>query len=226
MFKPNELFDLRHTSHHLLFQKIDFAWEAIAKIKEYMPNHLRSENSAKMYGEPYISGLVQIGEGTIIEPNVVIKGPVIIGKNCTLRNGAYIREYSIIGDNVTVGNSSEIKHSLLFNYVAVPHFNYVGDSILGYHVHLGAGVILSNVKTPPSEIKIQTLEKIYNTGLKKFGALIGDETEIGCNTVLNPGTVIGPNSLIYPGIVFRGYAPANAIVKLQQEHDIVIKRKI
>ena len=226
MFKAEELFDLRHTSHHQIFHQINYAWEAIAKIKKYVDQHLQPQNLASIKGEPHIEGLVQIGEGTIIEPGVVIKGPVIIGKNCLIRSGAYIREYSIIGDRVIIGNSTETKHCLLMNDVKAPHFNYIGDSILGFKAHLGAGVIISNVKIPPTEIKVVTMEKIYQTGLKKFGALIGDEAEIGCNSVLNPGTILGKGCLVYPGVMFRGVAAANSIVKLRQEHDIIIKRNI
>lgn len=225
MFTHEELFDLRHTEHKDLFHNTKYAWEAIANIKDCILKNVKSDIQAKIIGQVYIDGLVQIGEGTIVEPGVVIKGPVIIGKNCHLRTNAYIRENSIIGDNVLIGNSCEIKNSLLFNNVAVPHYNYVGDSILGYKAHLGAGVILSNVKTPPREIKVQTLEKTYSTGLLKFGALIGDDSEIGCNSVLNPGSVIGKNCVIYPGIIIRNVISSNSIVKLIQDQEIVIKQK-
>lgn len=226
MFKPSDLFDLRHCSHHIIFHGINNAWEALPKIKDYIETHLHPENLGKMIGSPYLEGEVQIGEGTIIEPNVMIKGPTIIGKNCHIRSGAYIRGNAIIGDRVTIGNSTEVKNAILFNDVAAPHYNYIGDSILGYRVHLGAGVILSNVTIPAKEIKIVTMEKIFPTGLKKLGALIGDETEVGCNSVLNPGTILGPGCLVYPGIIFRGVAPKDAIIKLRQEQEIVIKHKM
>ncbi|MFA6027760.1 MAG: DapH/DapD/GlmU-related protein [Patescibacteria group bacterium] len=226
MFKPSTLFDLKHTAHRLIFFGVANSWEVLPKIQEYCEKHLHPENAGTMIGDPYIEWNVQIGEGTVIEPNVMIKGPTIIGKDCHIRSGAYIRGNTIIGDRVVVGNSTEIKNSLLFNDVAVPHYNYIGDSILGYKVHLGAGVILSNVTIPAKEIKIATMEKKHATGLKKFGALIGDNTEVGCNAVLNPGTVLGKGCLVYPGIMFRGMAPANAIIKLRQEQEVVIKQKI
>lgn len=223
MFKPNKLFNLQETHYREIFHGVNYAWEAIPKIGKYIVEHIKPNKKAIGMGNIIIEGEVQIGEGTVIEPNVYIKGPAIIGRNCVIRQSAYIRGNALIGDNCVIGNSTEVKNAILFNHVAIPHFNYVGDSILGYKVHLGAGVILSNVKTPPREIHVITLEKKYDTGLIKFGALIGDNTEIGCNAVLNPGTILGQHCLIYPGVVFRGVAPDKAIVKLIQEQEIVIK---
>jgi NDP-sugar pyrophosphorylase family protein len=223
MFKPKELFNLEQTKFAAIFHGNEYAWEAIPKINEYISNHIKPKKEAHGMGSIIIEGEVEIGEGTVIEPNVYIKGPAIIGKNCIIRQSAYIRGNVLIGDHCIIGNSTEIKNSILFNSVTVPHFNYIGDSILGYKVHLGAGVILSNVKTPPREIQVITLEKRYDTGLLKFGALIGDNTEIGCNAVLSPGTVLGQHCLVYPGVIFRGVAPDNAIIKLRQEQEIVIK---
>jgi NDP-sugar pyrophosphorylase family protein len=154
----------------------------------------------------------------------MIKGPAIIGKNCQIRHGAYLRENVIIGDNCVLGNSSEIKNSLLFNGAQVPHFNYVGDSILGGKVHLGAGVICSNLKSLPGNVTVMVDGQPRDTGLRKFGALIGDGAEVGCNSVLNPGSILGRGAIIYPGVNWRGFLPANNIAKNKAEIEVVVKR--
>lgn len=224
MLNIKDLFDLKNTEHEELFKGIKYPWEVLPKIEDYLKEKLKNQIHGKTVGQPYVEDNVFIGEGTVIEPGVMIKGPAIIGKNCQIRHGSYLRGRVIIGDDVIVGNSSELKNSLLFNKVQVPHFSYVGDSILGYKTHLGAGVVLSNVKIPTSEIKVTTLEKVYKTGLKKFGAIIGDNCEIGCNSVLNPGSIIGKSCLLYPLISWRGVLGPNSIVKLRQNHETVAKR--
>jgi len=166
-----------------------------------------------MIGSPTIGERVFIGENTVVEPGAYIKGPAWIGPNCQIRHGAYIRENVIVGAGSVIGNSSEIKNSLLFNGCQIPHFNYVGDSILGAKVHLAAGVIVSNLKLNGDFITLNAGNAIVSTGLRKFGALIGDRAEVGCNAVLNPGSVIGRHSLIYAGVSWRGILPANSIAK-------------
>jgi NDP-sugar pyrophosphorylase family protein len=151
----------------------------------------------------------------------MIKGPAWIGENCEIRNGCYIRENVIMGDGVVAGNSSEFKNCLIFDNAQIPHFNYVGDSILGHGAHLGAGVILSNVRLDRGVVTIPTPEGPVSTGLRKFGALVGDHAEIGCNSVLSPGSLVGRGSVIYPGSQWRGYLPANHIAKLRQEFELV-----
>jgi NDP-sugar pyrophosphorylase family protein len=144
----------------------------------------------------------------------MVKGPAIIGHNCEIRHSAYIRGNVIIGNDAVIGNSSEIKNAILFNGVQVPHFNYVGDSVLGFGSHLGAGVILSNLKSMKDNVKLKDSDGVsMDTGLKKFGALIGDLAEVGCNSVLNPGTIIGKESIIYPLSLVRGIIPAKVILK-------------
>lgn len=161
-----------------------------------------------------IAAGVWVGKGTEIDGSVRIKGPAIIGYDCAIRHTAYIRENVIIGNGAVVGNSTEIKNALLFDKVEVPHFNYVGDSILGYKAHLGAGVILSNLKSAKDNIMVSVEPgKNLDTGLKKFGALVGDFTEVGCNAVLNPGTIIGRESVIYPVTMVRGIIPERHILK-------------
>jgi NDP-sugar pyrophosphorylase family protein len=176
------------------------------------------ELSARLGGDyEEVQEKVWIGKGTAIDRTVLIKGPAIIGHECELRQGAYIRENVIIGDGCVIGNSSEVKNAILFNKVQIPHFNYAGDSILGYKAHMGAGVILSNFKSTGDLIKVKTENGYIETGLRKFGAILGDNAEIGCNSVLNPGTVIGRESIIYPLSSVRGFIPERHILKNQGE---------
>ena len=145
-FPPQDFFDLTQTHHRMLFENVANAWEVIGKIAAYLQFSLRPDFLGEMVGKPFIGERVFVGEGTIVEHGAMIKGPAWIGANCHVRNGCYVRENVIVGDGAVLGNSCEFKNSLLFNGAQVPHFNYVGDSILGYKAHLGAGVILSNVK--------------------------------------------------------------------------------
>ncbi len=154
----------------------------------------------------------------------MIKGPAIIGRNCQIRHNAYIREHVIIGDNCVVGNSTEVKNALLFNHAVAPHFNYVGDSILGCKAHLGAGVVLSNVKSLPGNVTVEVEGKPLDTGLRKFGALLGDGAEVGCNAVLNPGSIIGRGAVVYPCANWRGILPANMIAKNRGPVEVVVRR--
>jgi NDP-sugar pyrophosphorylase family protein len=172
-------------------------------------------------GNCFIGPHVHIGKGTVVENGATIKGPAWIGQDCQIRSGCYIRENVIVGDGVVLGNSCEVKNSLVFNEAEVPHFNYVGDSILGYKAHLAAGVILSNVRLDRQPIQLHINGETFQTGLRKFGAIVGDQAEIGCNSVLNPGTLIGRRSLIYPLTNFGGVLPADSILKSRQQHLIV-----
>lgn len=224
MFKPADLFDLTQTEHAAIFRDCEFAWDALKKLKNYIAANLRPALHNRCEGKAYIGDNVFIGEGTIVEDGAMIKGPAIIGKNCEIRHNAYIRDHVIIGDNCVVGNSSEIKHSILFNGCQVPHFNYVGDSILGHKAHLGAGVKISNVKLVPGNIFVEIDGKPFDTGLRKFGALLGDFAEIGCNSVLNPGSIIGRNSIIYPNTNWRDILPSDMIVKNKAALEVVQRR--
>src|SRR5699024_1369516 len=150
-----------------------------------------------------------------VAPTASITGPAIIGKEVEIRQGAFIRGNAIVGEGAVVGNSTELKNVVLFNKVQVPHYNYVGDSILGYRAHMGAGSITSNVKSDKTLVVVKGKETKIETGLKKFGAMLGDQVEVGCNSVLNPGTVIGPRSNIYPLSSVRGVIPADHIFKAQ-----------
>ncbi len=224
MFKPADLFDLSQTAHAALFDGCEFAWEALKRLKAFVEANAASQLLNTCDGKAWIGEQVFIGKGTVVEDGVMIKGPAIIGSDCQIRHNAYIREHVIIGDGCVVGNSCEIKHSVLFNGCQVPHFNYVGDSILGHKSHLGAGVKISNVKLDHSNVFIEVEGRPHDTGLRKFGALLGDGAEIGCNAVLNPGTIIGRHSLVYPNTNWRGILPANMIVKNKAEQKVVVRR--
>ena len=224
MFKPADLFDLAQTAHAGIFDGCEFAWEALKKIEGYIAANLKPELRNKCDGVAYIGDNVFIGEGTVVEDGVMIKGPAIIGNNCRIRHNAYLRENVILGDGCVVGNSTEIKNSLLFNNAGAPHFNYVGDSILGHKAHLGAGVKVSNIKLFPGNITVTVDGKPFDTGLRKFGVLLGDGAEIGCNAVLNPGSVIGRGAVIYPNVFWRGVLPANGIAKNKAEVEISARK--
>ena len=224
MFKPADLFDLSQTEHAKIFDGCKFAWDALKKIEKYISENLKPELRNKCEGRAFIGEKVFIGEGTMVEDGVMIKGPAIIGRNCQIRHNAYIRENVIIGDNCVVGNSSELKNALLFNGAQVPHFNYIGDSILGHKAHLGAGVICSNLKSLSGNVTVEMDGQPFDTGLRKFGAMVGDGAEVGCNTVLNPGSILGRDAIIYPGVNWRGILPANMIAKNKSEIEVVVKR--
>ena len=227
MFKPADLFDLSQTEHASLFAGCEFAWDVLKKIKAYVEANASPDlhNPAlRDEGRAFIGEQVFIGDGTIVEDGVMIKGPAIIGQNCQIRHNAYIREHVIIGDGCLVGNSCELKNVVLFNGCQVPHFNYLGDSILGYKAHVGAGVIASNLKSLPGNVTVDKDGIPFDTGLRKFGALIGDGAEVGCNSVLNPGSIIGRGAIIYPGLNWRGILPANMIAKNKAQIDVVMRR--
>ena len=224
MPSPEDYLDLNHTEHRMLFENASHVWEALAQITSDLQFRLKPGIHGRLIGKPFVSGAVFVGHGTVIEQGAMIKGPAWIGENCEIRNGCYIRENVIVGSGCVLGNSCEFKNSILLDEAQVPHFNYVGDSILGYRAHLGAGVILSNVKLDRGEITVPAGEALLPTGLRKFGAIIGDHAEIGCNSVLNPGSLIGKRSVLYPGTQWRGVLPADSIVKTQQSHQILARR--
>jgi len=226
MFAPAEYLSLEHTAHPKLFENQKYIWDALKQIASYLQFRLKPGVLGELMGKPFISGHVFIGHGTVVEPGAVLKGPAWIGENCQIRSGCYVRENVIVGNEVVMGNSCEFKNSILFDGAQVPHFNYVGDSILGYRAHLGAGVILSNVKLDRAEIAVSGEQGDIATGLTKFGAIVGDHTEIGCNAVINPGSILGRECLIYPGVNFRGVLPHRSIVKLRQELQVLERREM
>lgn len=209
-----ELYTLSETLAAPLLSKVTYPWEALPEIGAFILELGKSlsEEEYEKRGEN-----IWIARSAKVAPTASITGPCIIGKNTEVRHCAFIRGNALVGDGAVVGNSTELKNVILFNKVQVPHYNYVGDSILGYKSHMGAGSITSNVKSDKLLVKVHTLEGDIETGIKKFGAMIGDEVEVGCGSVLNPGTVIGRNSNIYPLSSVRGVVPANSIYKKQGE---------
>jgi UDP-N-acetylglucosamine diphosphorylase / glucose-1-phosphate thymidylyltransferase / UDP-N-acetylgalactosamine diphosphorylase / glucosamine-1-phosphate N-acetyltransferase / galactosamine-1-phosphate N-acetyltransferase len=224
MFAPADYLNLEHTAHPKLFENQKYIWDALKQIASYLQFRLKPGVLGELMGKPFVSSHVFIGQGTIVEPGAVLKGPAWIGENCQIRSGCYVRENVIVGNGAVMGNSCEFKNSILFDEAQVPHFNYVGDSILGYRAHLGAGVILSNVRLDRAEIAVATSEGEIATGLTKFGAIVGDRTEIGCNAVINPGSILGRDCFVYPGVNFRGVLPEGSIVKLRQEVQLLERR--
>jgi len=221
MFLPADYLDLRHTQHSILFPADEPVWTALTRISSYLEFRLQREIRAQVPLGTFIGEDVFIDEGTTLEPGAVIRGPAWIGKNCVIRAGCYIRENVIVGNGCVLGNSCEFKNCIIFDEAEVPHYNYVGDSILGHKAHLGAGVVLSNVRLDRKEVKVDDGKKTHTTGLRKFGAVIGDHVEIGCNSVINPGSLIGRSSIIYPLSSFTGVLPADSILKTRQQQTVV-----
>ena len=219
MFAPTDYLDLAHTAHVELFASDEPVWAALTKIAPYLATHLQPGIHCDVPSSAFIGAQVYIGHGTVVEPGAVIKGPAWIGSNCQIRAGCYIRENVIVGDGAVLGNSCEFKNCVVFDRCEVPHFNYVGDSILGYKAHLGAGVILSNVRLDRSEVVLRNGDERLATGLKKFSAIIGDYTEVGCNSVISPGSILGRNCIVYPLANFSGVLPHQTILKVRQQQE-------
>lgn len=166
--------------------------------------------------QAWVGEHVRLGRGSVVEPGAVVKGPAWIGEDCQIRAGAYLRENVVVGNGVVLGNSCEFKNCVLFDEAEIPHFNYVGDSIVGHRGHLGAGVILSNVRLDRQPVKVAFDDgERVDTGLRKFGAIVGDHAEIGCNAVISPGSILGRGSVIYPCTPWRGVLEANCVVQYQ-----------
>ena len=205
-----KLYDLDHTIAKSLFETITYPWEALPKIKDYI-----LELGATLDAEKFdkIGDDIWVAKSATIAPSASLNGPLIIDEEAEVRHCAFIRGSAIVGKNAVVGNSTELKNCILFDNVQVPHYNYVGDSIYGYKSHTGAGVIASNLKSDKSLVTVMCDGEKVETNVKKFGAMIGDFVEVGCNSVMNPGTVIGRNSNVYPLSFVRGYVEENSIYK-------------
>ena len=208
------LYNLEETIAKDIFNGVTYPWEVLPKIGAFiveLGNTLPEEEYEKVWEN------VWVAKSAKVAPTAFINGPTIIGKNAEIRHCAFIRGNASVGEGAVVGNSTELKNVILFNKVQVPHYNYVGDSILGYKAHMGAGSITSNVKSDKTLTTVKTPEGPIETGLKKFGAMLGDEVEVGCGSVLNPGTVVGKNTNIYPLSMVREFVPANSIYKKRGE---------
>lgn len=217
--KINELFDLDKTIAAELFKGCEYPWQVLSKIKEFTLS-LGGKLDKEKFDE--VSPNVWVSKSARVAPTAFIAPPCIIDEGAEVRHCAFIRGGVIVGKNSVVGNSTEMKNAIIFDNVQVPHFNYVGDSILGYKSHLGAGAVTSNVKSDKTLVSIKNGDDKIETGLKKFGAMVGDFTEVGCNSVLCPGSVIGRNCTIYPLSRVRGYLKENSIFKA--EGNIVTKK--
>ena len=209
-----ELYTLDETIAKDLFEGVTYPWEVLPKISAFILK-LGATLPADEYEK--VGDDVWIARSANVFPSAYIHGPAIIGKNAEVRHCAFIRGNAIVGEGAVPGNGTEIQNVVLFNKVQVPHYNYVGDSILGYKAHMGAGSITSNVKSDKKLVVVKTPEGNIETGIKKFGAMLGDEVEVGCGSVLNPGTVVGAHSNIYPLSSVRGVVPAGSIYKKQGE---------
>lgn len=205
-----QLLDLEHTIAAAQFATLTYPWEALPQISGWIIE-LGKTLSSEEYEQRGEN--VWIAKSATVYPSAYIVGPAIIGPNTEVRHGAFIRGNALVGANCVVGNSVELKNVVLFDKVQVPHYNYVGDSILGYKAHMGAGSITSNVKSDKTLVTVRTGDALLESGLKKFGAILGDGVEVGCNSVLNPGSVIGRNSNIYPLSMVRGHIAENSIYK-------------
>lgn len=217
LVKTKDLFDCKNKYICKLFEDTKYSWEILKNLKEYIDNMI----SDGINGFNEISEGVFVGENVKIYPNTTILPPAIIGNGTQIRPGAFLRGYVLIGENCVIGNSSELKSCVLLDNVQVPHYNYVGDSVLGNYSHMGAGAICSNLKSDKKPVVIRGDEE-YETGLKKVGAILADYADIGCGCVLNPGTVVGKRTSVYPLTSVRGVVPADCIVKSMD--NIVIRK--
>lgn len=214
-----ELYDLSHTAARPLLEEIEYPWQALAGIGDFI-RRLGATLPTEEYDHP--ADTVWIHKTATVAPTAFLGDGVIIGAGTEVRHCAFIRGNALVGEGAVVGNSTELKNVILFDGVQVPHYNYVGDSILGYKAHMGAGSITSNVKSDKTLVVIRAGEEKIETGIKKVGAMLGDRVEVGCGSVLNPGTVIGRDSNVYPLSSVRGFVPAGSIYKNQGE---VVKKQ-
>ncbi len=222
---PQHFFDLASFPHAALFDPGRPVWEALARpFDEYLEAWGPWECHTPLPpGVHLVEGPVAIGRECRIEPGAVLRGPVIVGDGCEIRTGAYLRGGVILGAGCVVGAHSELKRAILLDGAHAPHQNYVGDSILGRRVNLGAGTILSNVKNIGREVTVRLADTIVRTGLRKLGAILGDGCRTGCNTVLNPGVLMAPGCVTYPGVTLRaGYYPPATLIKLRQSQQVIV----
>lgn len=225
-FQPATYFDFHLYAHANLFSNCHYVWEALANIPSYLKTHAQSQlEEAKISPNAFLvhPETISLGKGTIVEPGAYIQGPCIIGKNCVIRNGAYIRGNVIIGDGCVIGHCTELKNVIFLDEVHAAHFAYIGDSIIGNHANLGAGVKCANLKFNNSEVVVHYHGQHFATGLRKCGAFIGDNSKLGCNAVTNPGTFLGKSSSLFPCVCFGGVATANSTIQLETKIHITNK---
>lgn len=219
--KISSLFDINQTIAKELMQELEYPWEVFCRLDEFI---LKTGQGLPKDVYEQKGGDIWIAKSAVVADTACLNGPLIIDEGAEVRHCAFIRGTAIVGKGAVVGNSTELKCSLLFNGVQVPHYNYVGNSVLGYKSHMGAGSITSNLKSDKSLVSIKVGEGKLETGLKKLGAILGDYVEIGCNSVMNPGTVIGKHTNVYPLSMVRGYVPEKSIYK--NKNEIVYKEDV
>lgn len=210
-----KLFDLETYSHKKLFQNIEHAWQALDNISSYIEKFNLGYQQGEVSDQAFLINpeLITIGIGSVIEPGAFIQGPCIIGNYCTIRNGAYLRGNIITGDHCVIGHTTEVKGSILLNHAQAAHFSYVGDSIIGNHVNLGAGAKLANLLFSKKNISISIEESLIDTQRRKLGAILGDYSQIGCNSVTNPGTILGKRSCVHPCLNVGGIVSEDYVIK-------------
>jgi len=198
-------FNLESFSHRDIFSETTHVWETLKNLKEYLDSYSYDGIHCSVPQGTYLvhRDKIQIGEGTILDPGVYIEGPCVIGRDCHVRQGAYMRPYSLIGDRCVIGHATEVKHSIFLDDANAPHFNFVGDSILGNHVNLGAGVTCANFRVDRKDVVVRISDKMWKTGLRKFGAIIGDRSQLGCHTVVNPGVLLKKKTLTRAGAIIQ-----------------------
>ncbi len=208
-------FDLSLFQHASIFDNCTYVWEAIAKINSYLKSQKLGKIEAEVPSGVFLvePALISIGKGTVIEPGAYVRGPCVIGENCTIRHGAYIRGDFLAGDQCVIGHDTEVKNSIMLNGANAAHFAYIGDTILGNQVNLGAGTKCANLKLDHGVVSVHFDGQKIVTGLRKFGAVIGDGSQLGCNDVTNPGTLIGKNVVCYPCLSLQGFIPDQCEVK-------------
>ena len=208
-------FDLSEFHHKDLFKDSEYVFDFLKKLSEYVEKNLKPAIHGKIMEGAFVIDKVYLGKGSVVQPGAWVLGPAIIGENCEIRHGAFVGANTLTGDRVVIGHASEVSNAVFLNDSRVPHFAFVGHSILGNKVNLGAGTKLSNLKITWDEIEINGVK----TGLTKIGAIIGDGSSIGCNTVFQPGTFIGKNVFSYPLALLRGFVPSNTIIKVRQTQE-------
>ena len=216
MLGAADFFDLTGFEHAELFSGCQYVWQAFQRLADYLAGRTRRDLAGEVAAAATVDGDVLLARGAVIEAGAMVQGPAVIEAGCRVGHGALLRGGVILGAGAVVGHASEVKASVLLPGAQAPHFNYVGDSMLGRGVNLGAGAICSNLKLSGTPVVVNVGGDDYDTGLRKLGAIIGDGAQIGCNCVLNPGTLLGKNVLTYPGVSLRGYVPPDTIVKLSQ----------
>ncbi|MFP4201633.1 MAG: UDP-N-acetylglucosamine diphosphorylase [Candidatus Acetothermia bacterium] len=219
-----KFYDLDKTDYAGYYRDLEYPWDLLERIDSVIENELQPGVDGEVSPDAHVGEDVELGKDTVVEAGATIKGPAIIGNGCEIRSGAYIRGKVVVGNGVTVGNSAELKRSLVHDEAEIPHFSYVGDSVIGWKGHLGAGVKVSNLKVNRESVVVHLGEKDIDTGLRKFGCLLGDKVEVGCNSVLNPGTLVGKRTLATSNTSLSGYYPPERFVKLKQSIEIVERR--